>query len=108
MTENEHGIRFIDDTTNHSRIHNPFNVSESSPFNYGLIISDQDDFNMLYSLTLNQQLVPDPTQSNSRICVYLIGAQRAAYPEIISVSFHGNTNCTWKSVEDKGENFWVQ
>ncbi len=108
MTENEVGIDFVDGTTNHSRIQNPFTVSESSPFIYGLVISKQDDFNMLYSLTLNQQLVPDPSQSNSRICVYLISAERAAYPRIIPVSFHGNTSCTWKSIEGQGENFWVQ
>lgn len=108
MTENEHGIEFVDGTTNHSRIQNPFTVSESSPFDYGLVISAQDDFNMLYSLTLTQQLVPDPFQSNSRICVYLIGAERAAQPHIIPVSFHGNTSCVWQSVEGKGENFWVQ
>jgi hypothetical protein len=108
MTENERGIYFIDNNTNHSHIYNPFTVSESSPFIYGLIINDQDDFNMLYSLTLNQQVTPDPSQSNSRICVYLIGAERAAYPRIIPVSFHGNTSCVWQSIEDQGENFWVQ
>jgi hypothetical protein len=108
MTENERGIDFVDGSTNHSHIQNPFTVSETSPFVYGLIVSGQDDFNMLYSLTLTQQVVPDPSQSNSRICVYLIGAERAAYPRIIPVSFHGNTSCTWKSIEDQGENFWVQ
>ncbi len=109
MTENEHGIYFVDGSTNHSRIQNPFTVSESSPFDYGLVIHEKkDDFNMLYSLTLNQQLVPDPSQSNSRICVYLIGAERAAHPQIIPVSFHGNTSCLWQSVEERGENFWVQ
>jgi hypothetical protein len=108
MTENEHGIHFIDGSTNHSRIRNPFTISESSSFDYGLVVSAKDDFNMLYSLTLNQQVVPEPSQSNSRICVYLIGAQRAFHPQIIPVSFNGNTSCTWKSVEGKGENFWVQ
>jgi hypothetical protein len=108
MTENERGIYFIDDSTNHSRIENPFIVSESSSFVYGLVISEEDDFNMLYSLTLNQEVVPDPSQSNSRICVYLIGAERAARPRIIPVSFHGNTSCIWKSVPGQGENFWVE
>ncbi|CAF4008579.1 unnamed protein product [Rotaria sordida] len=88
MTENEHGIYFVDGSKNHSLIQNPFIISESSPFDYGLVISDEDDFNMLYSLTLNQQVTPDPSQSNSRICVYLIGARRAAYPQIIPVSFN--------------------
>ncbi|CAF0861618.1 unnamed protein product [Adineta steineri] len=82
-------------------------VRHTSSFDYGLIISDEDDFNMLYSLTLNQQVIPDPSQSNSRICVYLIAAQRAAYPKIIPVSFNGNTTCLWESVEGRGENFWI-
>ena len=107
MTDNEHGIYFVDGSKNHSTIQNPFIVSESSSFDYGLVISDESDFNMLYSLTMNQQVVPDPSQSNSRICVYLIAAKRAACPQIIPVSFNGNTTCLWKSVEDRGENFWV-
>jgi hypothetical protein len=108
MTENEPGVYFVENSTNHSLVHNPFNVSESSPFVYGLIVSEQDDFNMLYSLTLTQQLAPDPTQSNSRICVYLIGAKAAADPMIMPISFHGNTTCKWQTVESRGENFWVQ
>jgi hypothetical protein len=107
MTENEHGIYFVDGSKNHSIIKNPFIISESSPFDYGLVINDEADFNMLYSLTVNQQVIPDPFQSNSRICVYLIAAQRAAHPQIIPVSFHGNATCLWKSVQDRGENFWV-
>lgn len=107
MTENEHGIYFVDGSPNHSIIQNPFIISESSFFDYGLVISDEVDFNMLYSLTINQQVVPDPLQSNSRICVYLIAARRAAYPQITPVSFNGNTTCLWQSVEGRGENFWV-
>lgn len=107
MTENEPGIYFVHNNTNHSVIHNPFNISEASPIVYGLIISEQDDFNMVYSLTLSQQVVPDPTQSNSRVCVYLVGAGRAAEPYIIPVSFHGNTTCKWHSF-GTGENFSVQ
>lgn len=107
MTENEKGIYFVDGGTNHSVIQNPFIVSESSSFDYGLVITEEDDFNMLYSLTLNQQLKPDPSRSNSRICVYLIAAQRAAHPQIIPVSFNGNTTCLWQSVEGRGENFWI-
>ena len=103
MTENEHGISFVDGSQNHSVVQNPFVVSESLPFDYGLVINDEVGFNMLYSLTLNQQVIPDPSQSNSRICVYLI----AAHPQIIPVSFHGNTTCLWQSVEGRGENFWV-
>jgi hypothetical protein len=107
MTENERGIYFVDGNQNHSLVQNPFTISESSWFEYGLVISDEDDFNMLYSLTLNQQLTPDPSQSNSRICVYLIGAERASHPRILPVSFNGNATCLWQSVEGKGENFWV-
>ncbi len=107
MTENERGIYFVDGSDNHTRIENPFIVSESSPMDYGLVISQEDDFNMLYSLTLNQQVKPDPYQSNSRICVYLIGAQRAAHPQIMPISFNGNTTCLWQSVQGRGENFWV-
>ena len=104
---NERGIYFVDGSQNHSVVQNPFTISESSWFEYGLVISDEDDFNMLYSLTLNQQLTPDPSQSNSRICVYLIGAERASHPRILPVSFNGNTTCLWQSVEGRGENFWV-
>ncbi|UJR16694.1 hypothetical protein I4U23_003594 [Adineta vaga] len=108
LTENEQGVYFVDGTTNHSRIQNPFIVSESQSFDYGLVISQQDDFNMLYSLTLTQQLVPDPSRSNSRICVFLIAAERAACPYIVPVSFHGQTTCLWESVEGRGENFSIQ
>lgn len=107
MTENEKGIFFVDDTFNQSNIQNPFTVSEWSPFTYGLVVHDEDDFNMLYSLSLNQQLPPDPDHSNSRICVYLIGAQRPFHPQIVPVSFNGNTTCLWRSVEGFGENFWI-
>ncbi|CAF1292890.1 unnamed protein product [Adineta ricciae] len=72
------------------------------------VITEQDDFNMLYSLTLSQQLEPDPKQSNSRICVFLISAERAACPYIVPVSFHGKTTCLWESVEGRGENFSIQ
>jgi len=54
MTENELGIYFVDGSKNHSLIENPFTISERLPFDYGLVIGDKDDFNMLYSLTLNQ------------------------------------------------------
>ncbi|CAF1292788.1 unnamed protein product [Adineta ricciae] len=108
LTDNEQGVYFIDGTANHSRIENPFTVSESASFDYGLVITEQDDFNMLYSLTLSQQLEPDPKQSNSRICVFLISAERAACPYIVPVSFHGKTTCLWESVEGRGENFWIQ
>ena len=107
MTENEQGVYFVDGNKNHSIVKNPFVVSESSFFEYGLVISKEDDFNMLYSLTLNQQVTPDPAQSNSRICVYLIAAKRAADPQIIPVSFNGNTTCLWQIVQGRGENFWV-
>ena len=107
MTENEKGIDFVDTNQNHSLIQNPFIIREWIPFEYGLIVSDEDDFNMLYSLTLTQKVVPDPIQSNSRICVFLIAAQRAAYPKIVPVSFNGNTTCLWRSIDGVGENFWV-
>lgn len=107
LTENEHGVSFVDGTPSHAPIKNPFELFESSFFDYGLVISEQDDFNMLYSLTLTQQVVPDPTQSNSRICVYLIAAQRAACPQIKAISFNGNTTCLWSTVPGRGENFWV-
>lgn len=107
MTENEHGIYFVDHTINQTIIQNPFIISEWIPFDYGLIVNDKDDFNMLYSLTLNQQIEHDPSKSNSRICVYLIGAERASHPQITPISFNGNTTCVWKSVEGQGENFWV-
>jgi hypothetical protein len=107
MTENERGVSFVDGSQNHSLIQNPFMVFESSFFDYGLVVEDQDDFNMLYSLTLNQQVVPDPSQSNSRICVYLIAARRAACPQIKAISFNGNTTCLWSTVPGRGENFWV-
>ena len=107
MTENEDGIYFVDHTENQTIIQNPFTISEWVPFDYGLVVNDKDDFNMLYSLTLNQQVIPDPSKSNSRICVYLIGAERAFHPQITPVSFNGNTTCVWQSIEGRGENFWV-
>ena len=97
MTRNEHGISFVDGNQN------SLLLSESSPFDYGSVIKDEVDFDVWYSLTLNQQRISDPARSNSRICLYLI----AAHPEIIPVSFHGNTTYLWQSIEGTGENFWL-
>ena len=108
MTENEQDIFFVENNTNQSYVQNPFTITESSSFVYGLVVGSQDDFNMMYSLTLTQKVVPEPFRSNSRICVFLIGAKAAADPMILPVSFNGNTTCTWKSMFLKGENFWVE
>ena len=81
----------------------PFEVSPTTPANFGMVIGSGADFNMEYSLTCVKD---DGTDVMSPKVIFDIGADGPANPAISVVNLYGAQG-TWTSTGD-GENYSVQ
>ena len=98
-----------------------FPISPSLPFQYGMVLDDSDDFEVLYQLTLMQLSTSatglDSSSSPSfpvlspavtrKVCLFVIGANSAANPHISAFSYNGGALCTWKINPGVGVDFWA-
>jgi hypothetical protein len=96
-------MTFVSNDTNY--LINAFYLTPSAPMTFGLVITEEDDFDMLFILTLVQTDL-GVTMESRRVCSFMISAYGPANPQITPVSYNGGAQCTYEIAEVVG--FYVQ
>jgi hypothetical protein len=78
-----------------------FPITSTQPFEFGTVLHASDDFNVLYQLTMVEQVTSSAV--TAKVCLFVIGAHGAANPQIANYSFSGGAQCSWNINQGVGE-----